>query len=151
MEEIQENLNNIEKVMQAVKDWFAEEGYRCNVDEDGDFYFKYQGKNILFIKDVDDPKYYRLVMPNIYDIEEESETYRIEDICNDISAEIKCVKAYVVKNNKSVWLSIEFLLDPENVYLKSFFQAYLDIMLGAYFKIADRILNNNTNTILQTK
>lgn len=143
MSENQETLAKSEKVMKAVREWLSEEGYKCNVDDDGDFYFKYQGKNILFIKDDDDPKYYRLVMPSIYDIEEETELHRIEDICNDVTSEIKCVKAYVVKQNNSVWLAIEFFLDPEDFYLDSFFQTYLDIMIGAYHSIASKILNKN--------
>ena len=66
MEEIQEKLNKSEnvttdnealtqiaKVMDAVKKWLSEEGYKCNVDEDGDFTFKYQGKHVYFIKDND--------------------------------------------------------------------------------------------------
>lgn len=142
MSENQETLIKSEKVMKAVKKWLSEEGYKCNVDDDGDFYFKYQGKHILFIKDDDDPKYYRLVMPSIYDIEEETELYRIEDICNDVTSKIKCIKAYVKQNN-SVWLAIGFFLDPENFYLDSFFRTYLDIMVEAYYSIASKILNKN--------
>lgn len=144
MSENQQTSNKSERVMKAVQEWLSEEGYKCNVDSDGDFYFKYQGKTILFIKNEnDDPKYYRLVMPGIYDIEDESELYRIEDICNDVSGEIKCVKAFVVKPNYSVWLAIEFFLDPDNFYLDSFFQSYLDIMIGAFHAVASKIVNKN--------
>lgn len=154
MEEIQEKLNKSEnvttdnealtqiaKVMDAVKKWLSEEGYKCNVDEDGDFTFKYQGKHVYFIKDNDDPIYYRAIMPSIYDIETIEDYPRIIDICNGMNSRRKGLKAYVLQN--SVWLTVELFLDPDNCYITTYLERCLDILLESYYEIAREILSKD--------
>lgn len=135
-----ENQEKIQKVMGAVKSWLSDEGYKCTVDDDGDFNIKYQGKHILFIQDEDDPFYYRILMPGIYDIEKDEDRSRIVEICNEWTSQRKCLKAFVARD--SVWISIEMFVDPDHCYITTYLERMLDIVIDAYYSIAKQILGN---------
>ena len=49
-------------------------------------------------------------MPNIYSPNNASERERAYKICNELTREVKCLKAFVVDENH-VWLSTEILID----------------------------------------
>ena len=62
---------------------------------------------MLFIADERDLLFFRIIMPGIYDIENNRE--KVLEICNEITCGIKVVKAFVVRDE--VWLSIEMFID----------------------------------------
>ena len=80
-----------------VKEWLSSEGYRYDVDNDGDIHFKFEGKNMYFIADEDDEMYFRLLMPNVYDVE--NNRVKVLEACNTITSEYKVVKAFLVKDS----------------------------------------------------
>lgn len=51
-----------------VKNWLSSEGYKYDVDSDGDIHFRYQGANLFFTADESDPLFFRIIMPNIYEL-----------------------------------------------------------------------------------
>ena len=89
------------------------ENYQPSVDSDGDIVFK-RGEYSYFI-DVDesDQKYFRLVLPNIWPIDDELERLAVHAAVNEANRAIKIAKAQELQDN--VWISVEILLDkPED-------------------------------------
>jgi len=115
------------------KEWLSSEGYKYDVDGDGDIHFKYQGKNFFFTSDGDE-QFFRIIMPNIYDVDNDRE--KVLEVCNDITANLKVGKAFLVGDH--MWLSIEMFLDstPE---VGDFFERCLEILMAAYGKAAHDI------------
>lgn len=118
-----------------VKEWLSSEGYKYDINSDGDIHFKYQGKNLFFTADDNDDLYFRLIMPNIYD--EEGNHTKVLEACNTISREIKVVKAFEVEGH--MWLAIEIFIDstPE---IGDFFERCCDILIAAFHHAAKEIL-----------
>jgi hypothetical protein len=121
-----------------VKEWLSSEGYRYDVDNDGDIHFKFEGKNMYFIADEDDEMYFRLLMPNVYDVE--NNRVKVLEACNTITSEYKVVKAFLVKD--SLFLSIEMFVDstPE---VGDFFERCCNILLSAYKRGAQEIFSED--------
>ena len=118
-----------------IKEWLSSEGFRYDVDNDGDIHFKYQGKNMFFTADSDDEMYFRLMMPHIYQVQ--GDRVKVLEACNTICREYKVVKAFLVEN--SLFLAIEIFVDstPE---VGDFFERCCDILLAAYHRGAQEIL-----------
>jgi len=94
-------------------DFLGEEGYRPEVDSDGDVAFKMDGKSYFFYTNEDDNNYFSFNIANIWPIESAEERSQVLEAVNAVNASTKVVKAQVIKDN--VWLSIEILLtDPKD-------------------------------------
>ncbi len=115
--------------------WLFNEGYKHEIDSDGDVHFKYNGKHIYFTPD-DDETYFRLIMPNIYELE--NNRVKVLEACNTITRTYKVVKAYLV--NEKLWLSIEMFVDstPE---VGDFFERCCNILIHAYEDTAKEIFS----------
>ena len=81
-----------------------DEGYRPALDDDGDIYFKKEGKTYLIILDEDDPTFFRLVFPNFWEIESDEERERVVHAASAATAATKVTKVFPVEDN--VWASI---------------------------------------------
>lgn len=70
--------------------------------------FRYQMKNYIFIDNDDDPSFFQLVMPGIYDVNDNNriQVYRAMDAMN---SSVKVAKASIF--NDDVWLYAELLID----------------------------------------
>ena len=76
--------------------------------------FRYQMKNFVYFNNDEDPEFFQLVMPGIYDVNDENRdfVYRAMDKMN---AGVKVAKASLV-NDESVWLYCEMLIDSTPVF-----------------------------------
>ena len=76
--------------------------------------FRYQMKNFVYFNNDEDPEFFQLVMPAIYDVNDENRdfVYRAMDKMN---AGVKVAKASLV-NDESVWLYCEMLIDSTPVF-----------------------------------
>ncbi len=78
--------------------------------------FIYEGWNFLFWNDVDDPLFFRLTLPGLFDVKDENFAKAIM-ACNNINWNYKVVKAvlYDYEDGKetgaSVWMCYEQVLD----------------------------------------
>ena len=115
--------------------WLYNEGYKHETDEDGDVHFRYNGRHLYFTPD-DDETYFRLIMPNIYEVEDNR--VKVLEACNTITRDYKVVKAYLVKDR--LWLSIEMFVDstPE---VGDFFERCCRILTSAYEDTAKEIFS----------
>lgn len=78
--------------------------------------FEYDGWNFLLWHDADDPLFFRLTLPGIYDVTDENYA-RALMACNTLNWNYKVVKASLYefdeagKNRASVWVCYEQMLD----------------------------------------
>jgi hypothetical protein len=94
-------------------DYLKNEGYRPEVDSDGDVEFKREGLTYFIVVDPDDPECFRLVLANIWKIDDEAERQKVLASADYSNAKSKVSKVYTVKDN--VWVSIEILVaHPED-------------------------------------
>ena len=111
-----------------ILEWLSDEGFKHEIDEDGDVHFRYQGRNLYFTPD-DDDTYFRIILPNIYEAEEENR-YQVLEACNAITRQYKVLKAYLTPKG-NLWLSIEMFVDttPD---IGDFFERCCNILVHGY-------------------
>jgi len=119
---------------ELVKDWLASEGFRYQIDDDGDVQFKFQGYGMWATVDKNDPLFLRIILPNIYELN--GDRGKVLEALNALNAEIKAVKGYLVREN--VWVSLEMYVDssPE---VEDFIERCLNILIAAGRKFHEEL------------
>jgi hypothetical protein len=119
---------------ELVKQFLSNEGYKFDVDSDGDIHFKYEGINLYFTVDNNDQRYFRLIMPNIYQLE--GNRTKVLEAINTVARDLKVIKAYLIEDR--LWLAVELFIDstPE---LEDFFPRCLGLLKAGREKIAEEI------------
>ncbi len=122
------------KTLELVKEYLAENGYRYDIDGDGDLHFKIEGVNLYCTDNGDDAQYFRIIMPNIYQLEDNR--VKVLEAINKACREWKVLKAYLVEDR--LWLSIEMFVDstPD---VADFLPRCFKILLGARKDMAEAI------------
>ncbi len=104
---------NKEHLQRLYVEYLSAEGYRPIIDDDGDVKFKREGRTYFIIVSVQDPEFFRLVLANIWKIEDDVERSRVLEAADHSNAVSKVSKVFIVKNN--VWVSVElFVAAPED-------------------------------------
>ena len=75
-----------------------------------DIHFQYQGFGYFFDIDKQDPNFFRLVMPAIYEIN--NDRIKVLETLVNLTGKKKGLKAFLVGD--LVWLSIEMFIDPNS-------------------------------------
>lgn len=121
-------------IQELVKEYLSSEGYRYEIDGDGDIHFKFEGVHLYFTVDEHDPYFFRLMMPNVYKVE--GNRIKVLEAINTVCRDLKVMKAFLVED--SLWLSVELFLDstPE---LDDFFPRCMGLMKAGMEKIASEI------------
>ena len=121
-----------------VKEYLSTEGYRFDVDGDGDIHFKFEGINLFFTVDKNDQHFFRLIMPNIYTLE--NNRVKVLEACNTITRQYKVLKAYLVEDR--LWLSIEMFVDstPE---IGDFIERCCNILISGFDDTAREIFKED--------
>lgn len=119
---------------ELAKNWLQEQGFKCNLDQDGDAIFKYEGANMYVSVDKDDPLFLKIVMPSIYEVE--NNYSKVLEAVNKVCARIKVIKALLVQNR--VHLVIEMFVDttPE---VDDFFERCCDILIAGRRAFAEAL------------
>ena len=93
-------------------EFLRKEGF-CPEETEFGLAFKCEGKNFLLIYDDDDETYFRLMMPCIFEMNDENEdaVYRA---MNEVNSSVKVIKAYIMCENE-VWIGFEVLVDTTPV------------------------------------
>ena len=98
------------KLNELLLDFLQEEGYRPKVDpEDGEITFKSEGLTYSYFPDENDDQYFRLMLPAIYDVNEDNK-YEVLEAIDKTNFNIKVIKLYTV-HDRSVWAALEILMD----------------------------------------
>lgn len=89
--------------------------FQNNVEEQ--ITFQSEGLNYLFVYDSSDPNYFRMLLPKIFEIAEDSAENKYSSIINEFNSTYKVVKAFISSDNQ-IWLSVEqFVYSEENIEL----------------------------------
>ena len=98
------------KLNELLLNFLEEEGYRPKVDPaDGEITFKCEGLTYSYFPDENDDQYFRLMLPAIYDVNEDNR-YEVLEAINKVNFDIKVIKLYIV-HDRSVWAALEILMD----------------------------------------
>lgn len=92
--------------------YLREEGF-CPKEEEFGLAFKCEGLNFIFFYDEDDDRYFRLMMPGIFDVTEENFPAVLLAM-NKVNSEMKVVKAYTPVSD-AVWIGFEVIVDSTPV------------------------------------
>lgn len=117
-----------------VKNWLSTEGYKYDIDSDGDVHFKYEGVHLYFTVDSNDQSFFRIIMPSIYQVD--GNRTKVLEAANSVTRDLKVLKAFLVDDR--LWLTIEMFLDasPE---LEDFFPRCLSLLKQGREMIAQQI------------
>lgn len=121
--------------MQIYKNWLRQNGVPFNEEVFG-LAFKYQGANFIIANNDNDPLYFQLIMPGIYDVQP-GEKVKVLEVANSLTREIKCLKV-VIQDGGSVWLMTEMFIDstPE---LDDFMERLFAILHGGRVKFYSKM------------
>lgn len=129
-------------------EYLSNEGYKPEVDGDGDVRFKKEGAKFVILIDERDPEFFALALPNIWDFDSDAKKALSIDACNRVNAEVKSAKLFTVKNN--VWVSSE-LMFGEPAQFKAVFERITAAALHARqvfygYVVADAVPDKETET-----
>lgn len=109
----QTRIYTAEDLQAMYTEHLRELGFDPAVDADGDVVFRFEGFTYLMRVDELDPWCFRLVLANIWAVQDEEDMPRVLAAMGRTNALSKVVKAYLVEDR--VWLSAESLLPtPED-------------------------------------
>lgn len=122
------------KTEELVKEYLSSEGFRYDVDEDGDIHFKFEGTNLFFTVDENDQSFFRLIMPNIYEVKDDR--LKVLEAISNVNRDMKVLKAFLIQDR--LWLSVEIFIDstPE---LDDFFPRCIGLLKAGRERIAAEI------------
>jgi WD40 repeat protein len=102
-----------QNAQQCFMDYLAEEGFRPNLDKDGDIHFKYEGNHYYLLYSARDRQFVRMIYPNFWPIESDEERQRALAAANMITGQCKCCKVYV--SDEDVNAAVElFVAEPSH-------------------------------------
>ena len=101
-------MNLKELMLQYLK----EEGF-CPKEDEYSIDFKCEGRTCAFLYDNDDDQYFRLMMPNIFEVTDENREIVLRAL-NETNSSVKVVKAYT-PIPQAVWIGFEVLVDSTPV------------------------------------
>jgi len=103
-----------EERQKAYMEFLTREGYRPDIDSDGDVRFKHEGFTYFIEVDEKDDKYFRIGFPNFWSIDSDAERARVLVACDEATRRCKGAKVYSVRDN--VWASFETFFDETRQY-----------------------------------
>ena len=108
-----------------IRQYLASEGLQPEEKSYG-FYFRYQMRNFFIEYDEDDDQYLRIIMPGIYEANEDN-LLEVLQACNEVDQSRKVIKCYV--SDEDVDLAAELLVD-ETPILGDIVPRVLGMLLG---------------------
>jgi hypothetical protein len=96
--------------------FLTQEGFRGEIDEDGDVSFKFEGRRYYILVHEDDTEYCCILYNQFWRIESAEELQRALLHANDSTSSTKVAKVYVIGEQTNVSATVEmFLGDLENI------------------------------------
>ena len=129
-------MNTEAKFTDVYMEYLAAEGYRPELDKDGDVMFKKEGGLYLIMADKDDDEYFRLSFPNFWALKTEDERMKAAEACNYANRVSKVAKLTMFPNN--VWANIELYV-PNREAFKPVFGRSLRSLSNAVGNFAKRM------------
>lgn len=102
----------MEAHIQTLMAYFDTEGFRAELDSDGDIRFKCEGLSFVLCFDASDPSFGKLVLANVWEIESAAELQLALTVLDNINRKLKVVKGHTHRDQ--VWFTVEILLDQQS-------------------------------------
>ena len=130
-QDVNEDSKVVKSLRKSVRSYLKDLGCTYESISEEIMHFKYQGRNFVFFTDEDDPYYFQVVLPNIYEVD--GDRRLVLEAINTIISEKKALKAYIIDDK--VWLTIEMFIDttPD---INKIFERSIDILNNGYNKFA---------------
>ncbi|MCX7664946.1 MAG: hypothetical protein N2112_05315 [Gemmataceae bacterium] len=125
------------ELAEMYRTYLAEEGFFPKIDEDGDVCFKFEGGNYYLSVDENDLEYFRLVFPNFWSIDSESESEQAIKAAHHTTSTTKVAKVYLTRRDNTI-ASIEMFCDPPEVF-KSVFRRSLSALQSSVMKFRKKM------------
>ncbi|HCH62690.1 MAG TPA: hypothetical protein DFR83_07800, partial [Deltaproteobacteria bacterium] len=109
--------------------FLTRQGFAITRTEYGDITIEREGRSYLLVIDEEDPELFRLVFPNFWKIESDTERARALHAAHAATAETKVAKVLVVGDN--VWAGVEQFIPDLSIAEAVFERAMVSIMSGA--------------------
>ena len=94
-----------------ILDWFAEEGFRCDLDDDGDIHLRHEGRDVFVLLDADDPEYVRFLVPDVWKCNDEGAERSVAlVVANSLNSSFKALKISL-RSNGSLYAAVELFLE----------------------------------------
>ena len=106
-----------------------DEGFRGEIDSDGDIRFKYEGMNCFIVVHEDDDKFHKIIFPQFWTLETQDEKIKALIITNALNRQYKNGKLYLVGDLENVTATVELFLNNEGDF-KVFFLRMMSILQG---------------------
>ena len=121
------------KLVEIYEDLLAEEGFRPEVDGFGNVVFKFEGMTIFITVDETDPGYFRLVLPNFWQIENPDDHAIELEAINQVNMTMKAAKAVMVRfpdGSENISAAVETFLDNPDTFVKGSLARCAGILMG---------------------
>ncbi|MHB1047528.1 MAG: T3SS (YopN, CesT) and YbjN peptide-binding chaperone 1 [Thermoanaerobaculia bacterium] len=112
------------------------EGFRPEIDEDGDVRFRHEGRTLYLFRDGKDAEYFRVALPGAWECESPEEESRALAAVNSVNRDLKTVKCVLVDG--VVWVSVEQFFDPPEAF-RPVFTRLLDVIGSAAWHVRERM------------
>jgi len=113
------NTGNKASFQRMYIDYLTSEGYKPEVDPDGDVTFKREGKNYFINVLPADPNYFRLVLPNVWKIESPAERTKVLIAMDRTNGACKSAKVFATSHSY-VWAVVEVFVEKPDDFKKVF-------------------------------
>ena len=113
---------------QMYLDYLREEGYRPELDKDGDVVFKHERVTFIIFANEDDEQYFKMMVPYFWELETAEETDRAVRVMMRLNREYKAAK--FCETGEDVSLFVECFYDTADGF-KSVFARYVDLLSSA--------------------
>ncbi|MDR2194430.1 MAG: YbjN domain-containing protein [Treponema sp.] len=111
-------------------DLLKEEGYKGNIDEDGDITFKYEGETYWIIIDEEEPEFFELYYVGNWKFKDDDDIVKGLRAVNAINRSKRLIKMHMNEKNGSVGVDVElFVQEPKDFV--SYLSRSLFIIQGA--------------------
>jgi len=104
-----------DELQQLYIDALEKEGYQPDRDDDGDVRFRHEGHSYFIEVREDDPMFFRVVLPNFWDIDSPEERLRVIDAANLATGETKVAKVFPVRD--STWAACELFIPAQDDFV----------------------------------
>jgi Putative bacterial sensory transduction regulator len=113
---------------QIYLDYLREEGYRPELDKDGDVVFKHERVTFIIFANEDDEQYFKMMIPYFWELETAEETDRAMRVMMRLNREYKAAK--FCETGEDVSLFVECFYETADGF-KSVFARYVDLLSSA--------------------
>jgi hypothetical protein len=108
-----EETPKVETYLELYKNYLSQEGYKPEIDDDGDLRFKREGRTFYIFIDKKDKDFFRLVLPGFWSFNKDTELLKVLEACDYANFLTKSAKVYTTKDIVSSCIEM-FLPSPQS-------------------------------------